>query len=70
MSRMGHDSSDRPHLALVTANPTRTGGMQTFTRHLVRALLAARWRVTVALSGDDISQDIALSAGATAGERG
>lgn len=47
-------TSSVPHLALVTANPVRIGGMQTFTSHLVHACLRGGWKVTVALSGDDI----------------
>ncbi len=43
-----------PHLTLVTANPLRIGGMQTFTRFLVETACAAGWQVTVALSGEDI----------------
>ena len=49
----------RPHVALVTANPVTTGGMQTFTRYLVGRLLEADWRVTLALSGIDIYRDLA-----------
>jgi glycosyltransferase involved in cell wall biosynthesis len=56
------DATSRPlHLALVTANPLRIGGMQTFTRFLVETACAAGWRVTVALSGDDIYEGIAGS---------
>jgi glycosyltransferase involved in cell wall biosynthesis len=51
------------HLVLVTSNPVRTGGMQKFTRDLVRATLASGWRVTVALSGEDIyTEDAGASA--------
>ncbi|MBN2447181.1 MAG: glycosyltransferase family 4 protein [Phycisphaerae bacterium] len=46
------------HLAVVTANPLRIGGMQTFTRFLVETACAAGWRVTVALSGVDIFDGI------------
>lgn len=42
------------HLALVTANPLRIGGMQTFSRFLVGIACEAGWRVTVALSGEDV----------------
>jgi len=42
------------HLALVTANPLRIGGMQTFARFLVETACTAGWRVTVALSGENI----------------
>jgi glycosyltransferase involved in cell wall biosynthesis len=49
-----------PHLVLVTANPVRLGGMQTFTRFLTRILCSDGWRVTVALSGENIYQDIGL----------
>lgn len=62
----GHPGS-RLHLALVTANPLRTGGMQTFTRHLLRGLVSADWQVTVALSGHDIYGDIAAEASANRG---
>lgn len=47
-----------PHLVVVAANPLRIGGMQTFTRFLVRTACAAGWRVTVALSGEDIYKGI------------
>jgi glycosyltransferase involved in cell wall biosynthesis len=47
-----------PHLALVTGNPLRIGGMQTFTRFLVETACSAGWRVTVGLSGEDIYGDI------------
>ena len=45
---------DGLHLALITHNPVRIGGMQTFTRFLVRTAIAAGHRVTVAVSGEDI----------------
>lgn len=48
----------QPHLTLVTANPIRTGGMQKFTRYLAETLLSANWRVTIALSGQDIYGDL------------
>lgn len=43
-----------PHLALVTANPICIGGMQTFSRFLVETACKAGWRVTVALSGENV----------------
>ncbi len=46
------------HLALVTANPLRIGGMQTFASFLVETACTAGWRVTVALSGKDIFDGI------------
>ncbi len=48
-----------PHLVLVTANPITIGGMQKFTHYLADTLLSAHWRVTVALSGENIFQDLA-----------
>lgn len=42
------------HLALVVAHPDRTGGMETFCRFLVHTAANAGWRVTVALSGENI----------------
>ena len=50
--------SDRLHLAVVTVNGGRTGGMQKFSRHVIAAALEAGWRVTVALSGDDVYEDL------------
>jgi 1,2-diacylglycerol 3-alpha-glucosyltransferase len=53
------DAASRPsHLALITANPLRVGGMQTFARFVVDAACSAGWRVTVALSGEDIFGDL------------
>lgn len=49
-----------PHVVLVTSNPVPTGGMQTFTRSLVRWMCAAGWRVTVACNGRDIYSDAGL----------
>jgi len=46
-----------PHLALVTAHPGRTGGMETFCRFLVRSLATRNWRITIALSGENIYDD-------------
>ncbi len=49
------------HIVLVTANPAATGGMQTFTRYLTRTLRDGGWRVTLAISGENIySHDAAL----------
>jgi len=53
-----HATCRPPHLALVTANPLRIGGMQTFSRFLVDAVCASGWQVTVALSGEDIFSNI------------
>jgi glycosyltransferase involved in cell wall biosynthesis len=52
-----HECSDKPHLGLVTVNAGRTGGMQKFSRDVIAAALNDGWRVTVALSGDDVYQD-------------
>jgi glycosyltransferase involved in cell wall biosynthesis len=49
--------SDKLHLAVVTVNGGRIGGMQKFSRHVIGAALEAGWRVTVALSGDDVYED-------------
>lgn len=51
--------SERPHLALVTANAVRRGGIPKFSRFLIESLLESGWRVTMALSGDDICADLA-----------
>ena len=45
-------------LALVTANPLRIGGMQTFTRFLAETACSAGWQVAVALSGENIFHGI------------
>ena len=42
----------------------RTGGMEKFCRFLSRALLDSGWRLTVALSGEDIYSDLAEQADA------
>jgi len=49
---------DRQHLAVVTVNGGRTGGMQKFSHHVIGTALEAGWRVTVALSGDDVYEDL------------
>ncbi|GMU23357.1 MAG: hypothetical protein AMXMBFR13_34350 [Phycisphaerae bacterium] len=48
-----------PHVAIVTVDPVRIGGMQKFSRFLVSSLLQEGWPVTIALSGLDIYQDLA-----------
>ena len=57
MGAAASNDCSKPHLALVTANPLRTGGMQAFTRHLLEMICSANWRVTIALSGEDIYSD-------------
>ena len=52
-----------PHLALVAAHPARLGGMEKFGRFVARAALSAGWRVTVALSGEDIYSELAGTGG-------
>ena len=47
-----HD--DLPHLVLAAAHPGGIGGMEKFCRFLTDTVLAAGWRLTVALSGEDI----------------
>lgn len=47
-------SPSGPHLALITGHPGPIGGMEKFARFLVNTALNAGWRVTVALSGEDI----------------
>jgi len=42
------------HLALVTSHPGRVGGMETFCRFLADTVLEAGWRLTVALSGENV----------------
>ncbi len=54
MSRDGRASDELPHLALVAAHPGGIGGMEKFCRFLTETVLAAGWRVTVALSGEDV----------------
>ncbi len=61
MATPATQSERGPHLVLVTANPITTGGMQKFTHFLVETLLSAHWRVTVALSGENIFQDLAAN---------
>jgi glycosyltransferase involved in cell wall biosynthesis len=46
------------HLAIVTHNPIRTGGMQKFSRFITQTVLSAGWRVTVFLSGENIYADL------------
>jgi len=41
-------------LALVVGHPAHTGGMETFCRFIAQAALTAGWRITVALSGENI----------------
>jgi len=48
-----------PYLALVAAHPGGMGGMERFCRFLAGALTDRGWRVTVALSGADIYEDMA-----------
>jgi len=57
------DRDRRLHLALVTGHPARLGGMEKFGRFLVRTFLEAEWRITIALSGEDIYTDLAEHAG-------
>lgn len=45
-----------PHLAIVAAHAATTGGMERFARFVCRTMLEAGWRVTAALSGEDIYQ--------------
>lgn len=58
---MNAEPHDRrmPHLALVTAHPGPIGGMEKFARFLARTALSAGWRVTVALSGEDLFSGMA-----------
>lgn len=63
MNSFTNDDLSAGHLALVVGHPDRTGGMETFCRFLVRSALAAQWRVTVALSGVDIYNGDASTAG-------
>ncbi|MBI4578297.1 MAG: glycosyltransferase family 4 protein [Planctomycetes bacterium] len=54
MSEIGRDNPRPGHLALVVGHPARTGGMETFCRFLAETVLAAGWRITVALSGENV----------------
>lgn len=54
----GTPRNEPMHVAVVTANPIATGGMQTFSRFLIDTILQAGQRVTVALSGHNIYGDL------------
>ncbi len=58
MNRLNLHRQDPKHLVVVTHNPIRTGGMQKFSRFIVNAFLTTDWRVTIALSGENIYSDL------------
>jgi glycosyltransferase involved in cell wall biosynthesis len=47
------------HLVVVASNPIATGGMQRFSRFIIRSACQAGWKVTIALSGLNIYQNLA-----------
>jgi glycosyltransferase involved in cell wall biosynthesis len=49
------------HLALVAGHADRIGGMEKFCRFLVETAAAAGWRVTVALSGEDVYDGLRIA---------
>lgn len=51
---MSNRTTSPGHVALVVGHPAQTGGMETFCRFLAETALAAGWRVSVALSGENI----------------
>jgi len=62
MTETKPDQSSELHLAIIAAHPGRLGGMEKFSRFVGQSALSANWRVTVALSGQDIYQDLAPQA--------
>jgi glycosyltransferase involved in cell wall biosynthesis len=58
LSNATGDITRKGHLALVVGHPASTGGMEMFCRFLARTALVSGWRVTVALSGENVYEPL------------